>query len=205
MSSTGAFTPGPNTSGTLAVTGTHGAETITASFDLIVGSNGSVDKINFALASDNGNANIASGLGKDDIITGSGDIDYLLGGDENDTITGKSGADWLAGGNGDDKFRYEVLNDSTHSAFDTILDFGNGIDKLQFDSALNLSIGTALGATTNNVGAGKVSWFVQDSTHTTVYANTGASPEAASSGPHVMEIHVVGTFVPTSDIGFSFT
>ncbi len=68
-----------------------------------------------------------------DQIRGSDQNDTINGGDGNDKIMGLGGADLLTGGAGADQFRYLFASDSGLGAgADTILDFVNGQDKLDF-------------------------------------------------------------------------
>src|SRR5262249_28273999 len=126
-------------------------------------------------------------------LTGGNGVDYLVGGTGNDTLQGNGGADQLVGGNGNDHFVYAAAGDSTHAAFDTILDFtlsGNS-DVIDFKKALGLTADDGnLGAATA-LAAHHVGWKFIGS-DAVVYANTGASTEAVASGADVMEIHLTG-------------
>ena len=63
-------------------------------------------------------------------INGGGGNDSIFGSAGADTIVGAVGADTLRGNGGADRFDYNVANDSKSSARDTILDFEDGIDKI---------------------------------------------------------------------------
>jgi Ca2+-binding RTX toxin-like protein len=74
-------------------------------------------------------------------LKGGFNFDSLSGGAGNDTIEGGERADTLRGGSGADVFRYAMLDDGPTGAFDTILDFVSGVDKIDL-SALDANIGT---------------------------------------------------------------
>jgi Ca2+-binding RTX toxin-like protein len=63
-----------------------------------------------------------------DIITGSAGDDTLNGGNGKDTLAGGDGNDTLTGGNGSDTFVF-----GPNFGHDTVTDFGNGPDHIQFD------------------------------------------------------------------------
>jgi Ca2+-binding RTX toxin-like protein len=98
-----------------------GTDTIQASGDAVLGAN--VENLVLTGSAD------SNGTGNDlaNSITGNGGANILRGG---------GGADLLTGGGGADIFRYGAASDSTAAAYDTILDFQSGIDKLDL-SALN--------------------------------------------------------------------
>ena len=79
---------------------------------------------------------LIGGDGKDTLVGGLGD-DTLVGGLGDDTLIGGDGKDTLVGGTGDDVFKYSFNLSSTTvtsgDGFDTIVDFGNGADKVRFD------------------------------------------------------------------------
>jgi len=78
-----------------------------------------------------GNLKIWGGSADDTLTTGGG----------NDLLYGGVGADQLTGGAGADTFRYQATSESTASAYDTILDFTSGTDKIdlsRIDANLNL-------------------------------------------------------------------
>ena len=105
-----------------------------------------------------GNDRLIAGIGNDiaygeagnDYINGFTGVDYLdggagddsiIGGDSNDTIyggagedilRGDAGADLLFGGAGVDRFLFRTNKDSTYSNRDLVMDFEQGIDKLDF-------------------------------------------------------------------------
>ena len=89
-------------------------------------SGGAGDDLLIALAGDD---NLRGGSGNDSLFGGDGD-DSIDGGTNNDVIEGGLGNDYMKGGRGIDQF---VFN---HAAFgaDTIRDFEDGIDVLDFSS-----------------------------------------------------------------------
>jgi Ca2+-binding RTX toxin-like protein len=77
--------------------------------------------------------NTIDGLGGNDYLQGGEKDDIINGGDGNDILVGYIGADQLTGGAGDDTFLYGGWYQSTAfgaQGIDTILDFGNGSDKI---------------------------------------------------------------------------
>jgi Ca2+-binding RTX toxin-like protein len=94
---------------------------------------------NDTLIGDN-NANIiVGGVGNDtlsgndgsDTLTGGAGSDLIYGGLGNDNIHGGSGVDYFSGGAGIDYFAFKALTDSnTTYGIDTIVDFQDGIDKI---------------------------------------------------------------------------
>ncbi len=90
-----------------------------------------------------GNDNIQSGRG-DDILNGDSGNDILKGYDGDDTINGGEGVDKMWGGNGNDIFQFDSLEDSridssdvnSSITMDTIYDFTQGQDIIEFDSSL---------------------------------------------------------------------
>jgi Ca2+-binding RTX toxin-like protein len=98
--------------------------------DLLSGGNG-----NDLLEGDGGNDILDGGRDNDrmyggagnDVMTGGHGNDLLDGGDGNDILTGGVGKDKMTGGAGNDVFVFEI---GSHR--DTIIDFGNGNDALDF-------------------------------------------------------------------------
>ncbi|MEG3179556.1 beta strand repeat-containing protein [Sphingomonas sp. LT1P40] len=83
--------------------------------------------------------NVIRGFGGNDSLYGEGGFDELLGGlgddmldggDGEDMLDGGAGADQLRGGAGVDTFVYRLVTDSTVAASDRLLDFQNGIDRI---------------------------------------------------------------------------
>ena len=78
-----------------------------------------------------GNDYLYGGEGNDK-LNGQGGNDVIYGGPGNDDITGGTGNDWLYGEAGADVFKYSNANE----AFDVIVGFESGIDKLEFSGAI---------------------------------------------------------------------
>ncbi|UCI27762.1 beta strand repeat-containing protein [Mesorhizobium sp. B2-8-5] len=199
---TASVPPGQVVSGTLTVTATdnHAASSSSQTFNVWIGNGSSSGNDGIVLSSTN--PNIADGRAGADGLTGSSGVDYIFGGSGNDTIKGLGGADWLSGGAGDDHFRFEAVSDSTHAAFDTILDFQHGTgstghDFIDFASTLGLTTtGTVSGG---NLAAHTVAWQSDGSGNMIVYANTGSSIESVTGGAHIIEIHLMGVSTLTAN------
>ena len=73
------------------------------------------------------------GSGLDDVITGGAGADTLNGGAGNDIIIGGGGNDLITGGAGNDLFRFTSPPDAKKNV-DTIFDFAQGQDKINFDA-----------------------------------------------------------------------
>jgi VCBS repeat-containing protein len=171
------------------------ANTLTKTYHVWIGTSLNEGSTNVPLVLSSTAENIGDFLSGNDGIKGSSGTDYIIGGDGNDTLTGAGGADQMVGGAGVDHFRYGALGDSTHAAWDTIMDWTSGADKIDFVNALALTgtptnLGTVTGSTT--LAAHSVGWTKVDGSHAIVYANTGSSAEAVVTGADMMEIHVTG-------------
>ncbi|MCC2634740.1 MAG: hypothetical protein K0S48_2626, partial [Ramlibacter sp.] len=64
------------------------------------------------------------------LLDGASGHDALFGGGGNDTLAGGTGADDLNGGAGSDTFTYLSVAESDLSAYDLILDFARGADRI---------------------------------------------------------------------------
>lgn len=133
------------------------------------------------------------GLGLDVLIGGAGDdtlsgdsgTDTLNAGAGDDTLIGGALADTLTGGVGIDRFVYNVINDSTQAASDTITDFRHAqedqIDLSAIDA--NTTVGGNQGfifdGTSAVIAAGHLSYSVDGSGTATVtgYVNADATPD----------------------------
>ena len=71
---------------------------------------------------------VIRGLGGNDELEGRGGNDRLYGGKGNDEIDGGRGDDLLFGGKGADIFKFD-----SRDGDDTIGDFQNGVDRIEFD------------------------------------------------------------------------
>ncbi|MDD2840749.1 MAG: tandem-95 repeat protein, partial [Rickettsiales bacterium] len=103
-----------------------------------------------------GNDNIQGGRG-DDILNGDAGNDILKGYDDNDAINGGEGVDRMWGGNGNDIFKFDSLEDSRIDSsdvntMDTIYDFTQGQDTLEFDSSLGFDSIAFEGANGSTLG-----------------------------------------------------
>ncbi|MGV3573142.1 MAG: calcium-binding protein, partial [Ramlibacter sp.] len=78
----------------------------------------------------NGLANTITGNGGKNILDGGDGNDKLSGGAGADRLVGGAGADQLTGGSSGDVFAFLSAAHSTKAAFDTILDFARGSDKI---------------------------------------------------------------------------
>jgi Ca2+-binding RTX toxin-like protein len=83
-------------------------------------------------------ADTINGLGGNDSIYGAGGNDTLNGDGGNDVLVGGLGRDLLTGGLGADRFRIESIEESGAGSRDRILDFEQGLDKIDL-SALGIS------------------------------------------------------------------
>lgn len=85
------------------------------------------------LSGGSGNDSLSGGSGTDRLLGGWGN-DVMDGGTGNDTLIGGRGGDVMTGGAGRDMFVFESVQDSLKlwGKFDTITDFQQGYDKLDF-------------------------------------------------------------------------
>jgi Ca2+-binding RTX toxin-like protein len=75
-----------------------------------------------------------NGLGGNDVLYGFAGSDTLNGGAGDDVLVGGLGRDFLTGGAGADLFRIVSFHDSTGSGRDKILDFQQGVDKIDLSA-----------------------------------------------------------------------
>ena len=71
------------------------------------------------------------------VLFGGPGADVLIGGAGDDRIAGMDGADTLAGGPGADVFVYENAGQSSGGAYDTLIDFDPGEDKIDLPGAVS--------------------------------------------------------------------
>jgi len=178
----------------------QGLNTFSQTYHVWIGSSSDQTKT-FTMGSTN---NIGDGLGGIDTLTGGNGTDYLVGGTADDNLQGNGGADQLVGGNGHDTFVYAATSDSTHAAFDTILDFtlngGNSdlIDLTGLGSA-PLTFDAAAISGNATVATHHIAWEPSGG-NTILYVNTSGSPETANVNTD-MEIHLTGiTSIASGDI-----
>lgn len=115
------------------------------------------------LTAGSGNDLISGGIGND-VIYGGRDNDIIRGGKGYDTIYGGQGPDVIYGERGNDVIYGDIGRDTLYggdandifvfaagNGHDTIMDFEQGQDKLQFSSSLFSNASAVLSATTSNV------------------------------------------------------
>ncbi len=78
----------------------------------------------------NSGANVLNGGAGADILYGLGGNDTIYGDEDGDIIIGGAGKDVLYGGTGADVFKILALSDSATGNADTIMDFVQGVDKI---------------------------------------------------------------------------
>jgi VCBS repeat-containing protein len=153
------------TSGNDKLVGTKGNDKIFggAGDDKLIGGKGN-DKLyggsgNDKLFGGSGNDKLIGGKGDDKLYGGSGK-DKINGGGGDDVIHGGAGADVLIGGKGNDVFVYLSAAESNLCAWDRILDFKQGHDKIDLSALLGATdliwgnqTATINGAWFNNVGS----------------------------------------------------
>ena len=120
-----------------------------------------------------GNDELEGGSGDDTLYGGSGK-DELEGGSGNDILIGGTGADWLAGGSGKDVFAYLSESDSNTCAWDRIIDFAQGGDKIDLSALLgqtNLAWG-------NQSAMANGAWYQNSGSSIFVYADVTGNGQA---------------------------
>ena len=157
-----------------------------------IGGNG---KLNLDASAVTTGSFIITGGNDNDTLKGGSASDTINGGNGNDSITGNGGADSLTGAAGSDVYKYNGVSDSSHSAFDTIIGFTSGGDKVQFNSGDGVTAvaGAALGSASSSVAAHAAAWFIDAANNQViVYANpTGGPLNGGNAG--LIEIHLAGT------------
>ena len=114
----------------------------------------------------------------------------ITGNSGNNVLDGKAGLDTLTGGAGDDAFVFSTA--LVAGNIDTVTDFGNGIDTLQFNNALFTSLGAegALNAAAFKSGAGLSAG--QDANDRLIYdTSTGNLYYDADGSGAGVAVHVV--------------
>ncbi|HVQ08002.1 MAG TPA: M10 family metallopeptidase C-terminal domain-containing protein [Allosphingosinicella sp.] len=81
-----------------------------------------------------------------DALLGSAGADMLNGEAGADVLHGGGGADQLAGGADADIFVYDKIGDSTAAAFDTLIGFVSGVDRIDLSALAVQSVGLQAGA-----------------------------------------------------------
>ncbi|MFT3673404.1 M10 family metallopeptidase C-terminal domain-containing protein [Aestuariivirga sp.] len=90
--------------------------------------------LNFENLTGGSAADTLTGSAGDNVLSGGGNADKLFGGAGNDTLIGGIGADRLTGGADSDVFCFKAVSESTTRAADSILDFQDGIDKIDLSA-----------------------------------------------------------------------
>jgi len=104
---------------------------------------------------DGGKDTLTGGAGDDNLL-GLGGADVLFGGDGNDTLTGGNGADTLTGGAGADTFKFSYWQASAmgNSTRDLILDFTDGLDRIDLSDVGRYPYGQGDESTFTFIGSG---------------------------------------------------
>jgi len=127
------------------------------------------------LFGDAGNDAIDGGSGHDIVDGGSGN-DVLFGGAGNDTLTGGAGADQLVGGSGYDHFVFLDASDSPASCgSDRIIDFTQGMDKIDLSALLGLTTDLAWG---NQSATANGAWYLNSGSSIFVFADINGNGQA---------------------------
>jgi Ca2+-binding RTX toxin-like protein len=127
-----------------------------------------------------------TGNANNNIMAGLGGNDQLSGLDGSDTLIGGAGDDTLTGGTGNDTFKYTATSDSTVAAHDTITDFTDGSDVIDFSNIAGITTdGGDVGSAPATVAANTFVYY-QSGADTVVLANASGSPEAAASSDMMM-------------------
>jgi len=117
-----------------------------------------------------------SGLAGNDRLEGGAGNDVLRGGDGADYLLGGAGQDALTGGGGNDTFRFNSRADSSVTGPDRIIDFGDGIDRID----LTATYGPRL-------------TYV----HTSAFSSVGQVRITDAPGNAVLvEVNIAGTLAP---------
>jgi VCBS repeat-containing protein len=145
--------------------------------DVLFGGSGS-DELeggsgNDLLFGGSGNDELEGGSGNDILFGGSGK-DELEGGRGDDILLGGAGADWLEGGSGHDVFGYLNASESSACAWDRIIDFHQGSDKIDLSALLcekNLAWG-------NKSAMANGAWYLNSGSSIFVFADTNGDLNA---------------------------
>jgi VCBS repeat-containing protein len=129
---------------------------------------------NDTLDGGSGNDELEGGSGNDVLDGGSGKDD-LEGGSGNDILIGGDGADWLEGGSGYDVFGYLNASDSSVCAWDRIIDFAQGRDKIDLSELLGQTIDLGWG---NHSAMVNGAWYLNSGSSTFIYADVNGNGHA---------------------------
>ena len=155
----------------------EGIDRVDASLDYVLGANiesliltgvgninGTGNDLDNQVFGNSGDNILQGGLGLDTLYGGNGN-DSIDGGLGNDTVNGGAGNDTLAGGDGNDIFQLNLgLAD-----YATVLDFGNGADKISLDFFFQQFSSEILDTSLFVSGAGVVTG---DGSHQVIYNTT---------------------------------
>ena len=122
----------------------------------------------------NGNDVISGGSGSDVIDGGNGN-DVISGGSGSDVLIGVGGADWLQGGGGNDVFSYLNASDSNSGGWDRIIDFTQGMDKIDLSALLGLTTDLAWG---NQSATANGAWYLNSGSSIFVFADINGNGQA---------------------------
>jgi len=111
----------------------------------------------------------------DDLILGSKGADTLSGRVGADILAGLRGADTLSGGAGADIFAFAAIRDSKVKACDTIIDFGNGADRIALSAIDDLTFLAEEDA--GFTGDAEIRWF-RDGSETIIEVDANGDSKA---------------------------
>ncbi|AEG48521.1 Cadherin [Sphingobium chlorophenolicum L-1] len=140
-----------------------------------------------------GGNDVLIGNGGADILTGNGGNDSIDGGAGADRITGGAGADMLTGGADADLFIYAATGNSTPLVMDRIMDFQDGLDRIDLsaiDALPALSGNQAFSFIGNAAfsGAGQLHFFT-NGTDSFIEANVDNNPATAEFAIRLVGVH----------------
>ena len=138
-------------------------------------------------------------IGLNSAILGSSRSDTIIGSSGNDLIVGGAGGDMISGNGGSDTFRYLTTSDSRPGSknFDTIRDFVEGHDHIDFSAIPGLSNAISTSSTPKSIAPHTIE-LVNVGANTIVYANASGSNETLAHAD--MEIHVLGVHLTSFDL-----
>jgi Ca2+-binding RTX toxin-like protein len=151
-----------------------------------------------------GNAapNTLQGLGGNDTLSGLAGDDRLDGGVGNDVLRGGNGADQLLGGAGADRFDWDNSGESGPGSLrDTVLDFAQGADKLDF-SGVDAISSTAQDDKFSFIGGGEFTGVAGQLRYASDGAGTLIQGDVNGDAIADLEIYLAGqlTMLFSSDI-----
>jgi len=144
-----------------------------------------------------GGSNTLYGNDGNDLLYGWSLSDYIAGDAGDDKITGGDGRDYMYGGTGSDTFIFNAATESVVHSADEIEDFETGIDKI------DLSVIDADSTSDGNQAFTFVQFPSGDAAGQATVTIVGGVTHLfldVDGGGYDMEIDVVGTFDPTTDV-----